>query len=176
MEWEKQGLLTEAAKSGQEQRLAFEKMTAGQRVKTVAGSLAEMTASTANNSKTMFNINKAAALAQAAIALPTSVLETYKAHPFPLSIAMGGAQLAAGMSQLNQIKSASFGGGGRSPTAPSATAPTVPSAIGGGSGGGGSSREIVVSGVNPNDIFSGSQLVDLINRAQRDGAVVMRFA
>lgn len=177
MEWEKQSLLSQATKAGQEQRLAWEKMTADARVKSVAGALADMTASTANSNKKMFELNKAAGITNAIINTYEGVTQALKSYPPPISFAMAGAQLAAGMAQVAAIKSQSFGGkgGGGSVAAPS----TIAGGGGGGSPaamGGGSAREVVVSGVNPNDLFSGAQLVELINRAQRDGAVVMRFA
>jgi hypothetical protein len=177
MEWEKQSLLTQATKAGQEQRLAFEKMTGDARVKHVAGALAEMTASTANSNRKMFELNKAAGITNAIINTYEGVTKALASYPPPLSFAMAGAQLAAGMAQVSAIKNQQFGGKGGGGAAP------APSSIAGGGGGaspaavgGGAAREVVVSGVNPNDLFSGAQLVELINRAQRDGAVVMRFA
>jgi len=177
MEWEKQDLLTQATKAGQEQRLAFEKMSNDARVKHVAGALAEMTASTANSNRKMFELNKAAGITNAIINTYEGVTKALAAYPPPISFAMAGAQLAAGMAQVNAIKNQTFGGKGGSSSV------AAPSTIAGGGGGaspaaigGGSSREVVVSGINPNDLFSGAQLVELINRAQRDGAVVMRFA
>jgi len=178
MEWEKQSLLTQATKAGQEQRLAFEKMTGDARVKHVAGALAEMTASTANSNKKMFELNKAAGITNAIINTYEGVTKALASYPPPISFAMAGAQLAAGMAQVSAIKNQSFGGkgGGGSVAAPSTIAGggggATPAAV----GGGGAAREFVVSGINPNDIFTGAQLVELINRAQRDGAVVMRFA
>lgn len=177
MEEQKQSLLSQATKAGQEQRLAWEKMTGDARVKSIAGSLAEMTASTANSNKKMFELNKAAGITNAIINTYEGVTKALASYPPPISFAMAGAQLAAGMAQVSAIKSQSFGGGKTS--APAATAPSAIAGTGGGGtggGGGGAAREVVVSGINPNDIFSGTQLVELINRAQRDGAVVMRFA
>lgn len=177
LEEQKQSLLTQATKAGQEQRLSWEKMTGDARVKAIAGSLAEMTASTANSNKKMFELNKAAGITNAIINTYEGVTKALASYPPPISFAMAGAQLAAGMAQVAAIKSQSFGGGKTS--APAATAPSAIAGTSGGSssgGGGGAAREVVVSGINPNDIFSGTQLVELINRAQRDGAVVMRFA
>lgn len=40
-------------------------------------------------------------------------------------------------------------------------------------GGGSSGRTLAISGINPNDLFTGRQLVELINQAQEDGARII---
>jgi hypothetical protein len=72
----------------------------------------KMTAGVAGSNKTMFEINKAAALANAAVQLPASIMKTMEQYPYPISIAMAGLQAAAGAAQIAAISSSSFGGGG----------------------------------------------------------------
>jgi len=81
-------------------------------VTTILGDMQKMTAGVANSNKTMFQINKAAALANAAVQLPASIMKTMEQYPYPISIAMAGLQAAAGAAQIAAISSSSFGGGG----------------------------------------------------------------
>lgn len=63
-------------------------------------------------SKKLFKINKALALAQAAVALPTSVIETYKNNGgYPYGIIPAGIMLATGLANIAKINSTTFGGG-----------------------------------------------------------------
>jgi hypothetical protein len=76
-------------------------MTGDARVKSIAGSLAEMTASTANSNRKMFELNKAAGITNAIINTYEGVTKALASYPPPISFAMAGAQLAAGMAQVS---------------------------------------------------------------------------
>ena len=79
--------------------------------KQVSGELVNMTQGVASSSKAMFKINKAAGIANAVINTSQGVTKALSAYPPPLSYAMAAGQLAAGVAQVNAIKSTSFGGG-----------------------------------------------------------------
>ena len=93
-------------------RKAFEQKNTREKTKFVLSELASLTAGVAQNSKTMFKINKVAGIANAVINTDEGVTKALAAYPPPLSFAMAGAQLAAGMAQVNAIRSTSFAGGG----------------------------------------------------------------
>ena len=67
------------------------------------------------HSRKMFELTKAARLAEAAMAIPSTVIEAARAGTaiggWPLGLAMGAAAAASQLSQLRAIQSASFGGG-----------------------------------------------------------------
>ena len=113
-------------KKGLTQRQQFEQMATKLKVKTVLGGITELTQGVATSNKAMFNINKAAALANAIVSLPSHVANTMKQYPYPISIAMGALAAAASIAQISAIKSTSFEGGGTG-TTPSAvgTVPTI---------------------------------------------------
>ncbi|ULQ45875.1 hypothetical protein JN531_012265 [Flagellatimonas centrodinii] len=101
----------------------FNESSWGAQVETVAGALTDMTAGVANSSKTMFKINKVAAIANAVVNTAQGVTKALAEYPPPISGIMAGIQLAAGMAQVNAIKNTQFGGG----VAPSqATTPATP--------------------------------------------------
>jgi len=106
------GIMSKEAKK----RAKFEKANAIGKTKMVLGELQSLTAGVANHNKTLFNINKAAALAEAAINIPTAVLKTMAAYPGPVGIALGAVTAAAGAAQLAAILSSSYGGGGSTVT------------------------------------------------------------
>ncbi|GEM_PF-2873635 len=87
---------------------------------------AQMTAGAATQNKQLFEINKAFALADAAVSLPHAVLSSFeKAGGYPWGLIPAGMMLATGAAQISAISSASFGGG--------ASAPSLVGAGGGGS-------------------------------------------
>lgn len=83
-------------------------------------------------SKRIFKIGQTLALAQAAVALPTAVLESFKnGGGYPWGLVPAAAMAATGLKQIQQIRAAGagLGGGGGGSV-------SVPSLGGGGSGGG----------------------------------------
>lgn len=117
----------------------------------------------------VFENNKAIAVATALINTYQAVTNAWANVPWPLNIAAAGAALAAGMAQVANIKStnksSSSGGGGS------------------GGGGGGGGGEAVGPGSMPQMIglqIHGSRfsrddvigLIEQINQAQQDGAVI----
>ena len=132
------------------------------------------------HSRKMFELQKAAKLAEAAINLPSSVM---KAYEFGVGIggpivgaAFGAAALSAQLSQLRAIQSATFGGGSSGGSG-GVSAPSV------GSVGGGQEPQqpiqqrfvnINLSG-SDNSMYSKGAVRDLITRINeevKDGAVL----
>ncbi len=75
----------------------------------------------------MFKMNKALALANAAVTLPDAVMQSYRnVGGYPWGLIPAGIMAATGAAQISAIKGTSFGGGG-SGTTPSAagSVPTV---------------------------------------------------
>jgi tape measure domain-containing protein len=94
-----------------------------------------MLANVSKQSKTMFEVQKAFALANAAVALPDAVLQSFRnGGGYPWGLIPAGLMLAQGLNQINAIRSASFGGG-------------APSGSVGGGGGGTSPSAPVASGL-----------------------------
>ena len=89
----------------------FNALSWDNQVKQVSGSLVKMTQGVTENSKKLFNLNKAAGIANAIINTAQGVTNALAAYPPPLSFGMAAAQLAAGIAQVNAIKNTSFGGG-----------------------------------------------------------------
>lgn len=91
------------------------------------------------HSRKMFELTKAARLAEAAVSIPETVIEAARAGTkmggWPMGAAMGAAALASQLAQLRAIQSATFAGGG--------------SAGGGGAGGGGASASSVAQSQQP---------------------------
>lgn len=133
-----------------------------------------------SESRKMFEIGKAASLAQAVVDGYAAITGAYKVGASiggpALGAAFGAAAGAATFQQVQAIRNASFGSGGGSGGA-------------GGAGGGSVTQNInaqgeavtgqveqrqtlTVQGIDPNQMFSGRQLVDIINQAQKDGALL----
>lgn len=83
-----------------------------------ASGLSEITGLMASENRKMFEIGKAAAIAQTLVSIPSSAQKAYDAMsgiPFvgpALGAAAAAAAIAAGLGRLQAIKSANFGGGG----------------------------------------------------------------
>ncbi len=86
------------------------------------------------HSRKMFELTKAARLADAAILLPSTVMtaaeQGTKIGGWPLGLAMGAAAAASQLANLRAIQSASFGGGGSSGSSGGGSVPSIPSAQG----------------------------------------------
>lgn len=130
-------------------------------------------------SKKIFKVGQTLALAQAAVALPTSVLESFKnGGGYPWGIIPAAAMLATGLKNIQQIKNAGagLGGGGGGPT------PSISL------GSGGMGSQIPTSSSSPEllpqqkkivefrgngkmSLFTGEEVAEII--AQSDNAIVI---
>ena len=98
----------------------------------MSGSFAKMAGAMGGASKKMFRVQKAASLAQAAVALPAAVVDAIKnGGGLPWGAIPGAITLAAGIAQIASIKKQQFGGaGGKPPSVTSGGASASPGSIG----------------------------------------------
>ena len=97
-------------------RKDFAKMTAREQTKTVLGEMLTMTNGVAQHNKTMFKINQVAGIANAIIGAHEGAGRTMGKYPFPINVALAALSYAAGLAQVNAIRSATFGGGTSAPS------------------------------------------------------------
>jgi hypothetical protein len=180
LEQQTQDRLNEIRKRGLNDLEKFTHSSYSKQVKTIVGMMEQMTAGSANQSKAMFNINKAAALANAVMKGYESIQNAY-AFGSRFAGPAGGAAMAAIAAvatgaQIRGIASQQFNGGGT--VAPSVAASTpagaVPVADVGGGGGGGGAGQVVTINLT-GEIFGREQvrgLIGQINEAISDGAVL----
>lgn len=159
----------------------LEKFTASswqKKVGIVVGALGQMAGQLDSSNRTMFNIQKTAAIASAIVSTYQGAAKALAVYPPPLSFAMAGAQVAAGLAQVAAIKSQTFGGGGGGGGAAGATVGASAVASTGGGGGGGSSRELVVSGIQPEQLYTGAVLSglaeELIEFQRQGGSITLK--
>ena len=106
----------EAIKQGKIAELDFDKLNTKQKVEVAAAGLTDMLSNAATFNKKAFELNKKAQIAVAIVNTAAGVTQALKAYPPPFSFIMAAAQLAAGIAQVNAIKSTQFQGrekGGR---------------------------------------------------------------
>jgi hypothetical protein len=147
----------------------------------VAGELEGITAGVAQHNKVLFNINKAAGIANAIVSMHEGVAKSLATYPMPMAAVMAAVHAAAGLARVSAIASTQYQGGGKG-AAPSQAGtpatPTVPAGNGngGGGGGGGGQDTLRVQGLGPGDIFSGSMVRGLAAKLleyQADGGRVV---
>lgn len=163
-------------------RAAFDKKSRVEQSKQVFGELANLTAGVASHNKGMFELNKAAGIANAVINTYTGVTQALAAYPPPISFVMAAAQLAAGFAQVSAIKSQSFGGGGGGSTAvgvaPVTTAPSniaLSGQAGVDTAKAAEKKPDVYINIEPTANYSGSQLRDLMERLAEEQNYNVRF-
>lgn len=122
LEQEHQNRMNEIRKKGLTDAQRFSEMSYKDQAKTLIGQLSSMTASVANHSKEMFEINKGLSIANAVISTYEGITKTLSAYPFPISAAMAAAQGAIGFAQVASIASQQYNG-------KSTTAPSIASAV-----------------------------------------------
>ena len=179
-EAEHQRRLMQEVEKGAKSRQAFDQLTLNNKLKMVSSHLSQLTAGVANSNKTLFNINKVAAISEAVINGISGVSKTLATYPFPINVGMAAAHGLVALAQVNQIRSAQYGGGGGGgasiPTgggaAPNAGA--LPQA--GGSGGAGNRGTLFVEGLSKDSIFSGDAVASLAGKLldfQKNGGQVV---
>lgn len=97
---------------GQAERLKMTQWHWSQQTKTIFGELEQTTRGVAQHNKTMFEINKVAGIANAVVNTAEGVTKTLAKYPGPIGIALAAVHAAAGIAQINAIRSTQFGGGG----------------------------------------------------------------
>lgn len=94
----------------------FKRKSFKKQSKQVLGELEGLTRGVAQNSRTMFEINKAAGKGMAVVNTWQGVSESLSAYPWPLAGAMAALHLEAGRQTWKGVGGASFGGGGAAPS------------------------------------------------------------
>lgn len=168
--------LTKIEKQAADARTKIAEAEAEAKEQALGNALGNISTLMNTESRKMFEVGKAAALAGALIDGYAAITGAYKVGasiggPY-LGAAYGAAAGAATFAQIQNIRSAQFGSGG------GATGASATGSVTGGINAGGeavrgqqeSSRNLFVQGIDPNQMFSGRQLVELINEAQQDGA------
>ena len=134
------------------------------------GAYASMASNIAGNLEKVFAGSKAVAIASALINTFEAATKALAAYPPPFNYAAAAATVAAGLAQVANIRStSSAGGGGGGASASGAAANT-------GGGPGNAPQQLLVRGINPNDLFSGSAVRDFastILKFQKDGGTVL---
>jgi len=171
-------------RKGQTASEKFNALSFSNKTKFALSEATRLTQGVAQNNKTMFKINKVAGIANAAINTAESITQMLKL-PWPLNFAMAAVAAAAGIAQIQAIKSTQFGGGGTGTTPSLAgSSPTVNSnPVGGapelpldtllaGQQGGGQRIDINIDGLNEGGLMSADatrNLIESINDQLGDG-------
>lgn len=153
----------------------FQEMSFKDQAKTIFGELERITAGVKNENDVLFNINKAAAVANAVINTYEGISKSLSAYPMPIAAVMAGIHAAAGFAQVSSILSTSRNSTGGSAKGLSGAASaadgasTQPAA-------GQNSSTMFVKGLSSSDLFSGAnvrQIAESLLEYQRDGGQVV---
>lgn len=165
--------INEIIRAGIDERANFERASLQDRVAFISSSLARMTSGVSTHNKQMFEINKAAGIANAIVSTYTGAAKALELGPI-IGPIMAAAQIAAGFAQVNAIKSTKFGGtGGVAPALAGSTAAPPVSGVG---GPGGAGQVIAIEGLSPGSLFSGKavrELLEQVNESIKDGGRVV---
>lgn len=123
-QYEKQRLAIE--KKGWTERQKFAAKSSKAQTQQVLGELLNLTAGVSQHNRQLFELNKAAGIANAIINTYEGVSETLATYPQPLAGILAATHLAAGLATVDAIKNTSFQGGAGSASIPSAAAGGAP--------------------------------------------------
>lgn len=157
----------------------FTAMSYKKQAQTIFAELSNISAGVSSNNKTLFELNKAAGVANAIVNAYEGISRTMAKYPYPINIGLAAAHAAAAFAQVQAISSQSFNGGSRAaPSLAGGTAATPVSPVSGGvpgeagaAFGGGQVVSINLQG----EVFGREQvrgLIGQINEAISDGAVL----
>ncbi len=109
-----QKALTEIQKEGDAIRAAFDAASSTRKSQMVLGNLRDMVSAIGTESRTMFEISKGLAYAEAVVNTAAGITRSLAAYPQPLAGIMAGITAAAGAAQIAAIASTQYqkGGGG----------------------------------------------------------------
>lgn len=139
---------------------------------TYASAASQITSTLSN----AFKDNKAFAQADAIVNTARGVTQALANSPPPLNFAQAAAVGAAGIAQINAIKSANKGGGATARAGSGGGATAATAASSGSSGGPTSNQTLFVRGLDKSQLFGGDAVADLAERLidfQRDGGQVV---
>ena len=145
---------------------AIKERGAAARLAAVGSALSTISTLMNGESRKLFEIGKAAAIAQATISMYEGVMKAWALGPI-LGPILAPLVAAAGAMNIRGIASTKFGGGS---AAVSNTQSINNSAAG---VGGGDTRNVYMHGIDPNQNYSGSQLLDVLNGELMNGGRLM---
>lgn len=127
LEQDHQNRMNEIAYRGMATHEAFAKAFRNADIRNALAYGTQLTAGVASQNRKMFEVNKALALANAAVSLPDAVLQSFRnGGGYPWGLIPAGLMLAAGLAQISAIQGASYGGGGGSAPSVGGGAPATP--------------------------------------------------
>ena len=161
-------LAIEADKAKKEEELAeIEKQGKISAVRQTFGALSSLMNT---ESKKLFEIGKAAAIAGAIVDGYAAVSKTMASVPYPFNIPLAAAQAVASAVQVQNIAKQKVGGA-KSMGAATSFQGGTPS-VNTNNGGGNQDRNITIAGIDSSSLITGGQLVDTLNKALGDGYTV----
>ena len=173
--------LTRLIEKNLTEREKFQRLSYKNQTKTVLGELVGLTAGVAQHNRKLFELNKAAGIANAVVNTYEGVTKTLAKYPWPLSGVMAAAHLAAGLAQVSAIEGASFNGGGAggapslagsTPAAP--VTPVEPLDNGGNAQPQGSQITVIIEGSAIGDEQVREVIVRAIEEAQSNDEIILR--
>lgn len=171
----KESALSDIEAEQSEKRAEFAKKEAEARKAAISGMMNNLTSLMNSGSRKMFEVGKAAAIAQAVVNTYNAATGAYAAlAPIPivgpaLGVAAAGAAVAAGMANVSAIRSQQFGGGASARSTATPTANVNAAASGVGQGNQPTQRtNITLQG----DFFSREGVIGLLNLAMKDGFTI----
>ena len=179
LEEKHQAKIAEIRKKGMTDLQKFTNASYSKQVGMISGYLADITSGVARENKAMFELNKAAGIANAAVSAYEGISKTLGAYPYPINIALAAAHAVAAFAQVRAIASQNFNSGGTAaPSLAGGTPATPVTPVSGGTpqGGGGGGGLLTVENVSPDALFSGRTVRALAERLaehQRDGGTVV---
>jgi len=150
---------------------AIEAARRQQKLQAVSQTFGALSSLMNTESKKLFEIGKAAAIASAIVDGYAAVQKTMASVPYPFNIPLAAAQAAASAAQVQGIAKQKIGGAqsaGASQSFSGGTPVTNTS-----SAGGGATRQVVsLAGIDANSLVTGSQVLELLKNFVGDGGDV----
>jgi len=115
---------TAIERKGFSDREKFEQMSYKNKTKMVLGEMGSLLSGVAQQNKTLFKINQAAAISTAVVNAYQGASKSLAQYPMPLAAVMAAAHVASGLAQVAKIRSTSFGSGGGSASVSSVSPPS----------------------------------------------------
>ena len=135
-----------------------------------------MLSNLSKTNRAAFEVQKAFALANAAVTLPSAVMKSFdNGGGYPWGLIPAGLMLATGLQQINSIRSTSFGGGGTPASIGGSTSPSAPVASGLPEGSTAlpdateQSQTQITLNIDPNALLTGQVLIDTLEELGDNG-------
>lgn len=166
----KETALSDIEQQQSEKRKAFAEAEAAAKKAILGNAMNALTSLMNSGSRKMFEVGKAASIAQAVVATWTGATEALKLG-WPLGPLAAGAIVAGGMANIQNIRKQQFGGGGSVSAGSMPTANVNAAATG--TGGGGVNQPTQRTNITLiGDVFGREAIVGLLNEALRDGYTI----